>query len=54
MFDENMNIRIMDFGLSKSPLITAMTSFGTLGFVAPEQVTNVNIDQRADIFRLVL
>ena len=56
MFDENMNIRIMDFGLSKSPLITAMTSLGTvlgtLGFVAPEQVTNVNIDQRADIFSL--
>lgn len=56
MFDEKMNIKIMDFGLSKSPLITTMTSLGTvlgtLGFVAPEQVTNINVDHRTDIFSL--
>lgn len=56
MFDENGNIRIMDFGLSKSPLVSTMTTLGTvigtLGFVAPEQVTNLNVDQRVDIFSL--
>lgn len=54
MFDEKGIIRIMDFGLSKSPLVSTMTSLGTvvgtLGYVAPEQVTNMNIDQRCDIF----
>jgi hypothetical protein len=56
MFDADRNIRIMDFGLSKSPLVTTMTSLGTvlgtLGYVAPEQVTNQNVDQRTDIFSL--
>jgi serine/threonine-protein kinase len=50
------NIRIMDFGLSKSPLVTTMTSLGTvlgtLGYVAPEQITSMNVDQRTDIFSL--
>ncbi|MFA7289622.1 MAG: protein kinase [Melioribacteraceae bacterium] len=54
MFDDNNNIRIMDFGLSKSPLVSTMTSLGTvigtLGYVAPEQITNVQVDQRTDIF----
>jgi hypothetical protein len=54
MFDSEMKVRIMDFGLSKSPLVTTMTSLGTvlgtLGFVAPEQVTNINVDHRTDIF----
>lgn len=44
----------MDFGLSKSPLVSTMTSLGTvlgtLGYVAPEQITNVNLDHRSDIF----
>lgn len=56
MFDESGNVRIMDFGLSKSPLVSTMTTLGTvvgtLGFVAPEQVTNVNVDHRVDIFSL--
>jgi ligand-binding sensor domain-containing protein/predicted Ser/Thr protein kinase len=54
MLDDQLNVRIMDFGLSKSPLVTTMTTLGsvigTLGYVAPEQVTNVNVDQRVDIF----
>lgn len=54
MFDENNVVRIMDFGLSKSPLVSTMTSLGTvigtLGYVAPEQVTNMYVDQRCDIF----
>jgi len=54
MFDKNNQLKIMDFGLSKSPLVTTMTSLGTvigtLGYVAPEQVTNLQVDQRVDIF----
>jgi serine/threonine-protein kinase len=46
----------MDFGLSKSPLVTTMTSLGTvlgtLGYVAPEQITNQSVDHRTDIFSL--
>lgn len=56
MFDENGIIRIMDFGLSKSPLVSTMTSLGTvvgtLGYVAPEQITNIHVDQRTDVFSL--
>ena len=56
MLDASMNVRIMDFGLSKSPLVTTMTSLGTvigtLGYVAPEQVTGVVVDHRVDIFSL--
>jgi tetratricopeptide (TPR) repeat protein len=56
MLDGDKNIRIMDFGLSRSPLAATMTTMGTamgtLGYVAPEQVTNVNVDHRADIFSL--
>jgi serine/threonine-protein kinase len=56
MFDSSVTIRIMDFGLSKSPLVTTMTSLGTvlgtLGYVAPEQITNQSVDQRTDIFSL--
>ncbi|MBW7888721.1 MAG: protein kinase [Bacteroidetes bacterium] len=56
MLAEDGSVRIMDFGLSKSPLVTTMTSLGTvlgtLGYVAPEQVTSTNVDQRTDIFSL--
>ena len=56
MLDANKNIRIMDFGLSRSPLAATMTTLGTamgtLGYVVPEQITNVNVDHRADIFSL--
>lgn len=56
MFDKEMNVKIMDFGLSKSPLVSQMTSLGTvigtLGYVAPEQVTNIDVDERTDIFSL--
>lgn len=54
MLDGEGRLRIMDFGLSKSPLVSAMTSLGTvlgtLGYVAPEQVTGMNVDHRVDIF----
>ncbi len=56
MFDGNNNLRIMDFGLSKSPLVSKMTSLGTvvgtLGYVAPEQITGIEVDNRTDIFSL--
>ncbi len=54
MLDSEKNIRIMDFGLSRSPLVQTMTTLGTamgtLGYVAPEQITNLNVDQRTDLF----
>ncbi|MFQ5584898.1 MAG: protein kinase, partial [Calditrichia bacterium] len=54
MLDEWGKIRIMDFGLSKSPLVTTMTTMGTiigtLGYVAPEQITGMHLDHRVDIF----
>jgi hypothetical protein len=54
MFGADGGVRIMDFGLSKSPLVTTMTTLGTilgtLGYVSPEQVTNISVDRRADIF----
>lgn len=54
MLDGQGEVRIMDFGLSKSPLVSAMTSLGTvigtLGYVAPEQITGMAVDHRADIF----
>lgn len=56
MLDSDSNIKIMDFGLSKSPLVTTMTSLGTvlgtLGYVAPDQITGMKSDQRVDIFSL--
>ncbi|NOG47170.1 MAG: protein kinase [Calditrichaeota bacterium] len=56
MLDGSKNMRIMDFGLSKSPLITSMTTLGTavgtLGYTAPEQITGGKVDQRSDIFSL--
>ncbi|MCF7803362.1 MAG: protein kinase [Candidatus Marinimicrobia bacterium] len=56
MIDGNGVLRIMDFGLSKTPLVTMMTSLGTvvgtLGYVAPEQITSVDPDTRSDIFSL--
>ncbi|NUN69912.1 MAG: protein kinase [Bacteroidetes bacterium] len=56
MLGEKGRVRLMDFGLSKSPLVTTMTSLGTvlgtLGYVAPEQVTGGDVDARTDIFSL--
>ncbi len=54
MLDDHLNPKIMDFGLSKSVLVTTMTQIGTimgtLGYVAPEQITGGKTDRRSDIF----
>ncbi len=47
---------LMDFGLSRSSLLGSQTStgavIGTLGYSAPEQITNSSLDERTDIFGL--
>lgn len=54
MLDEKHTVKIMDFGLSKSPLVSMKTTLGTiigtLGYVAPEQITGAITDARTDIF----
>jgi len=54
MLDENGVPKIMDFGLSKSALMTGLTqtgtAIGTLGYVAPEQVSGLTTDARSDMF----
>lgn len=54
MLDDHSNPKIMDFGLSKSVLVTTLTQIGTimgvLSYVAPEQITGTKIDKRSDIF----
>jgi tRNA A-37 threonylcarbamoyl transferase component Bud32/streptogramin lyase len=56
MLDGEGKPKIMDFGLSKSALATRMTQrgtlLGTLGYVAPEQITGARVDERSDIFSL--
>ncbi len=56
MLDSDGNIRIMDFGLSKAPIVSTMTNLGTamgtLAYVAPEQITGLQIDKRSDYFSL--
>ena len=57
-------IKILDFGLAKSPEVRALASrdtwvstkpgflFGTVGYMAPEQVKGEPVDHRSDIFSL--
>ncbi len=47
-------IKIMDFGLARTFLLTTMSdgqSFvGTLSYMSPEQTTGMKVDQRSDLF----
>ncbi|NOG46641.1 MAG: protein kinase [Calditrichaeota bacterium] len=56
MLDSDNNLRIMDFGLSKAPVVSTMTNIGTamgtLAYIAPEQITGLQIDKRSDFFSL--
>lgn len=55
MISENEYV-LMDFGLSRSTLLGSQTStgavIGTLGYSAPEQITNSSLDERTDLFAL--
>ncbi len=49
-------VQIMDFGLAKvrggSQLTKAGSTVGTIGYMSPEQIQGMDVDQRADIFSL--
>jgi hypothetical protein len=54
MLDDKGIVKIMDFGLSKSPLVSMKTTLGTiigtLGYVAPEQITGTESGAQTDVF----
>jgi len=54
MINARDQIKVMDFGLAKLRGSAGLTKgpriFGTLGYMAPEQIQGGEVDQRADIF----
>ena len=56
MIDREGNVKIMDFGLARTPHGIKLTEVGqvvgTPAFMSPEQVNGETVDQRSDIFSL--
>lgn len=56
MFDENNQIKLVDFGLAHrnddQTLTNTGVAFGTVGYMSPEQAKGKNVDARTDIFAL--
>jgi len=57
LFDENQQVKIVDFGLAFSEKISVRITqvqelLGTPSFMAPEQAQNQSVDHRADIYSL--
>jgi serine/threonine protein kinase/Tfp pilus assembly protein PilF len=55
MVTESGRVKIMDFGLAKSPRLTASeesTTLGTVAYMSPEQTRGEDVDGRADIWSL--
>ena len=60
MLDENMNVKVADFGIARSTSsdeATALTlggaAIGTPAYMSPEQIeANTEIDARADVYSL--
>ena len=55
---EDRRVKIIDFGLSKLMGVTSLTktgqTLGTLGYMAPEQVENREVDHRADLWAAIV
>jgi formylglycine-generating enzyme required for sulfatase activity/class 3 adenylate cyclase len=54
MIDESGNVKLMDFGLAHLIAEGSTTAVGTPSYMAPEQLQDGPIDQRADIYSLGL
>jgi serine/threonine protein kinase/predicted Zn-dependent protease len=56
MIDQEGHVRIMDFGIARSPQREGLTRpdmiIGTPEYMAPEQLENTEIDNRTDIYSL--
>lgn len=54
LIDTNGQVRVVDFGLSRSATDTSLSStgsvFGTISYLAPEVITGNRADARSDIF----
>src|SRR5262249_1631109 len=54
MIDESGNVKLMDFGLAHLVAEGSSAAVGTPSYMAPEQLQDRPIDQRADIYSLGL
>ena len=56
IIDQDNKPRILDFGLAtvtgEEKLTKTGSTLGTVGYMAPEQITGKNVDHRADLFSL--
>jgi serine/threonine protein kinase len=56
MLDQEGNIRIMDFGIARSTQAKGLTAtgviIGTPEYISPEQLDELELDQRSDIYSL--
>lgn len=56
MLDQDGNVRIMDFGIARSTQAKGLTAtgviIGTPEYISPEQLEELELDQRADIYSL--